>query len=52
MRIKRKLFAVVSMMPIMALSQHQDTINVPHLDSLSNKVFLLGEVNVIAPSKK
>ena len=52
MRIKRKLFAVVSMMPIMALSQHQDTINVSHLDSLSNKVFLLGEVNVIAPSKK
>lgn len=49
--MKTKLLITASMIPFIALSQNQDTTKVSRSDSLSNKVFQLGEVTVTASQK-
>ena len=49
--MKTKLLIAASMIPFIALSQNQNTTKVSRSDSLSNKVFQLGEVTVTASQK-
>lgn len=49
--MKTKLLIVASMIPIIALTQNQDTIKINRSDSLTTKVFQLGEVTISASPK-